>query len=393
MKRSVKYLASLAAASLLGGAGLANAEPVKIGMITTLSTGAGYLGQDVRDGFLLAVKEEGGKLGGIDVEVMVEDDGRKPGNGKQIADKFLDKEGAEIITGVIFSNISPVVAPLALKAGAFYVSPNSAPSTFAGKQCHENYFAVAWQNDSLHESAGIYATKLGYNNAYILAPNYQAGKDSLAGFKRYFKGEIVGETYTKLGQTDYAAEIAKVRDAKPEMVFHFLPGGMGINFLKQYAQAGLKDEIPIVVSSASMDAGIVKAVGEIALGVKSSSHWNHDLDNEANKAFLTGFREAYDRNPTVYAGQGYDTAKLIASALKATGGKVKDDPDGFRAAMKAANFDSVRGNFKFNTNNHPINDWVGRVVEKADDGTYYNKTIEVVAEGLADAYASDCSLK
>lgn len=393
MKSSARYLVSLAAASLLSGAGLANAEPVKIGMITTLSTGAGYLGQDVRDGFLLAVKEEGGKLGGVDVEVMVEDDGRKPGNGKQIADKFLDKEGAEIITGVIFSNISPVVAPLALKAGAFYVSPNSAPSTFAGKQCHENYFAVAWQNDSLHESAGIYATKLGYKNAYILAPNYQAGKDSLAGFKRYFKGEIVGETYTKLGQTDYAAEIAKVRDAKPEMVFHFLPGGMGINFLKQYAQAGLKDEIPIVVSSASMDAGIVKAVGEIALGVKSSSHWNHDLDNEANKAFLKGFREAYDRNPTVYAGQGYDTAKLIASALKATGGKVKDDPDGFRAALKAANFDSVRGNFKFNTNNHPINDWVGRVVEKADDGTYYNKTIEVVAEGLADAYASDCSLK
>lgn len=393
MKRIKKIALAGSLLTGLAASGLAHAEPVKIGMITTLSTGGGYLGEDVRDGFLLAVKEEGGKLGGIEVDVMVEDDGRKPGTGKQLADRFLKQEKAEIITGVIFSNVSPVVAPLTLKAGAFYISPNSAPSTFAGAKCHEDYFAVAWQNDSLHESAGIYATELGYKNAYILAPNYQAGKDSLAGFKRYFKGEIAGELYTKLGQTDYAAEIAKIRAAKPEMVFHFLPGGMGINFLKQYAQAGLKDEIPLVVSSVSMDSRILKAVGDIALGVRSSSHWTGDMDNAANKKFMAGFTEAYGRTPTVFASQGYDTAKLIASALKATGGKVLADKDGFRAALKAAKFDSVRGEFKFNTNNHPINQWFGRVVVKGPDGKPMNKTVKMVSNGLADAYASACAMK
>lgn len=386
--------AAASVALLLSGAVVANAaDPVKIGMITTLSTGAGYLGEDVRDGFLLAVAEEGGKLGGADVEVLVEDDGRKPGNGKQIADKFLKKDKVDIMTGVIFSNITPVVVPLTLKAGAFYISPNSAPSIFAGEGCNEDYFVASWQNDSLHESAGVYANELGYKNAYILAPNYQAGKDSLAGFKRYFKGDIAGETYTKLGQTDYAAEIAKIRAANPDMVFHFLPGGMGINFLKQYSQAGLKDTFPLVVSTASMDERIMGAVKDAAVGVRSTAHWNVAQDNAANKKFVEGFKEAYGRIPTVYASQGYDTAKLIASALKATGGKVLDAKNDFRAALKKADFDSVRGEFKLANNNHPINNWLGQVVEKDADGNIVNTIVEVISPNHKDAYADQCALQ
>ncbi|MYG25561.1 MAG: ABC transporter substrate-binding protein, partial [Boseongicola sp. SB0677_bin_26] len=336
------------------------AEEVKIGMITTLSGPAGYLGQDVRDGFMLAIAEEGGMLGGVKVEVLVEDDGLKPENGRAIAERFLERDEVEIMTGVIFSNISPVVAPLTLRAGRFYITPNSAPSQFAGKNCHENYFAVAWQNDSLHESAGLNATAQGYGNAFVLAPNYQAGKDAIAGFKRYFGGEIVGEVYTQLGQTDYAAEIARIRAAGPEMVFQFLPGGMGINFAKQYDQAGMNAEVPMVLAAPSSDINILRAVGESMVGVSSSSHWNHDLENEANQAFLAGFEAEYGRPPTVYASQGYDTAKLIASALMKTGGKVTEDMDGFRSALKAADFDSVRGAFAFNTNNHPIQNWYAR---------------------------------
>ena len=373
------------------GASAALADSIKIGLITTLSTGGGYLGQDVRDGFLLAIKEEGGKLGGTAVEVLVEDDGRKPETGRAIAERFLERDGVEIMTGIIFSNISPVVAPLTLRADRFYVTPNSAPSQFAGKKCHENYFAVAWQNDSLHESAGLNATSQGYKNAYILAPNYQAGKDALAGFKRFFDGEIVGEVYTKLGQTDYAAEIAKIRAAKPEMVFQFLPGGMGINFAKQYDQAGMNDEVPLVLASPSTDINILRAVGASMVGISSSSHWNHDLDNAANKKFVSGFEAAYDRSPTVYASQGYDTAKLIASALAATGGKVLEDMDGFRAAMKAADFDSVRGPFKFNNNNHPIQNWYSRVVVERD-GQFVNEITGTIVENHGDAYASQCSM-
>lgn len=386
----LKTLLAATAICALATAGTAQ-DALKIGMITTLSGPAGYLGTDVRDGFLLAIEEEGGTLGGVPVEVIVEDDGLKPENGRAIAERFLERDEVEIMTGVIFSNIAPVVAPLTLRAGRFYISPNSGPSQFAGKACHENYFVASWQNDTLHESAGIAASNLGYNNAYILAPNYQAGKDALAGFKRFFTGEIVEETYTQLGQTDYAAEIAKIRAAKPEMVFQFLPGGMGINFMKQYDQAGLRDEIPLVLAAPSADINILRAVGASMLGVQNTSHWNHDLDNAANIAFVASFEATYDRSPTVYASQGYDTARLIASALRATGGKVTADMDGFRAALQAADFEAVRGPFKFNTNNHPIQNWYGREVVEID-GEFRNKTTGIIAENHSDAYASECPM-
>ncbi len=387
----MKLKAFLAASAIALVALPAAAEGLKIGMITTMSGPAGYLGTDVRDGFMLAIEEEGGTLGGVAVEVLVEDDGLKPENGRAIAERFLERDQVEIITGIIFSNISPVVAPLTLRAGRFYISPNSGPSQFAGSKCHENYFVASWQNDTLHESAGINASRLGYKNAYILAPNYQAGKDALAGFKRFFDGEIVGETYTQLGQTDYAAEIAKVRAAKPEMVFQFLPGGMGINFMKQYDQAGLRDEIPLVLAAPSADINILRAVGASMVGVQNSSHWNHDLDNAANKAFVAGFAAKYDRQPTVYASQGYDTARLIASALRATDGKVLDDMDGFRTALEVADFDAVRGPFKFNNNHHPIQNWYGREVVE-ENGAIRNKITSIIVEDHADAYASECKM-
>jgi len=386
-------LAALGLGTALVAAPALAEDPVKIGMITTLSGPAGYLGEDVRDGFLLAMDEEGGKLGGADIELIVEDDGLKPENAQQIADRMLKRDNVELITGIIFSNISPIVAPMTLGAGRFYVSPNSAPSIFAGEKCHEDYFVVSWQNDSLHEAAGKAAAASGHKNTIVLAPNYQAGKDSIAGFKRYYDGEIVDEIYTQLGQTDYAAEIAKIRAAKPEMVFYFLPGGMGINFMKQYDQSGLKGEIPLIVSSPSLEQRILGAVGDAALDVATSSHWNTDTDNAANKTFVDGFRKKYDREPTPYASQGYDTAKLIASALAKTGGKVMDDKDGFRTAMKAADFDSVRGEFKFANNNHPINDWYALKAEKGPDGKLQLVTTGLIAEDLIDAYHQNCAME
>lgn len=385
---------SLAAIGLSAAVAVAPAaaDPVKIGMITTLSGPAGYLGEDVRDGFLLAMDEEGGKLGGAEIALIVEDDGLKPETAQQVADRMIKRDGVELITGVIFSNIAPIVAPMTLGAGLFYVSPNAAPSTFAGEKCHEDYFVISWQNDSLHEAAGIAAEKAGKKSAVALAPNYQAGKDSIAGFKRYFKGQIVDEIYTQLGQTDYAAEIAKIRAANPEMVFYFLPGGMGINFMKQYDQAGLKDSIPLIVSAPSLEQRIMEAVGDASLGVATSSHWNIDLDNEVNKRFVEGFRAKYGREPTPYASQGYDTAKAIGAGLKASGGKVKADKDAFRAGIKAGDFESARGDFKFGNNNHPINTWYAITVEKGADGKLHLVTTGVIAEDLVDAYADQCPM-
>ncbi|MCZ6469879.1 MAG: ABC transporter substrate-binding protein [Gammaproteobacteria bacterium] len=363
---------------------------VKIGMITTLTTKAGYLGEDIRDGFLLAIELGGGKLGGVDVELLVEDDGRKPGKGLQISERYIKSEKVKIMTGIVFSNVAMAVVPKVVADDVFYISPNAGPSALAGKGCNKNYFNAAWQNDNLHEVMGQYVKDAGYASVYILAPNYPAGKDALAGFKRYYKGKIAGEVYTRLGQSDYAAELANLRAAKPDAVFFFLPGGMGINFLKQYAQAGLKQSIPVFGPAFSFDARILKAVGDAAVGVHNGSQWNFDLDNAANRTFVSAFKAKYNRMPTLYASQGYDTANLIASALKATSGD-PSNMDAFRTALEKADFASVRGSFRFGSNHHPIQDIYVREVVKDSSGIY-NKTVKKVFSDHADAYAGDCSL-
>ena len=372
--------------SLLGAAlcfaPLVDASAVKVGMITTLSGGGSGLGVDVRDGFMLAVN----KANNANLEVVIEDDARKPALAVQIADKMIQKEKVDILTGIIWSNLAMAVVPSTVNQGTLYLSPNAGPSALAGKGCHKNYFNVAWQNDNLHEAMGNYANGADHSNSFILAPNYPAGKDALTGYKRFYKGNLAGELYTKLGQKDYAAEIAQIRASGADSVYFFLPGGMGIAFMKQYSQAGMT--MPVMGPAFSFDQGILKAVGKSALGVRNSSQWNKDLDNAANKAFVADFEAAYGRLPTLYASQGYDTANLILSAMKVADIK---DQDAFRAAIKAAKFDSVRGNFRFGNNQHPIQDiYVREVVMQGDLLT--NKIIGVGLKDHQDAYAADCAL-
>jgi len=362
-------------------AGTASAE-TKIGMITTLSGGGAGLGIDVRDGFILAVKQSGRD----DIEVVIEDDQRKPDIAVQLADKMIQSEKVDIMTGIIWSNLAMAVVPSVVSQGVFYLSPNAGPSALAGEGCHRNYFNVAWQNDNLHEAAGAYANGVGYGNSFILAPNYPAGKDALTGYKRFFEGELAGEVYTQLGQTDYAAEIAQIRASGADSVFFFLPGGMGISFLKQYADSGV--DLPVVGPAFSFDQGILQAVGGAALGVVNTSQWNKDIDNATNAAFVESFQAEYGRLPSLYASQGFDTANLILSALD---GVSVDDADAFRAALRAAEFDSTRGDFAFGPNQHPVQTIYAReVVEEGD--VFTNRILGVALENHSDAYADDCKM-
>lgn len=391
MKRRTFLTVAGAGAATLAAPSLLRAQSaVRIGLITTLSGPGGYIGADIRDAFNLAVEMEGGKLGGVPVQVMVEDDGFKPGQGKTVAERMLRNDGIKLLTGIVFSNILGATLPDVLDSDAIYVSPNAAPSNFAGKECHKNYYAIAWQNDSLHESAGQVAKELGHKRAFILAPNYQAGQDALAGFKRQFGGTIVGEQYTRLDQTDYAAEMAAIRAANPDVVFQFHPGGLGIAFLRQYAQAGLIGRIPMVVAAPSLDHTTLKAVGDVADGLWVSSHWNVDFDNAANKKFVPAFQQKFSRVPTYYASQSYDTALAIAAALKQTKGDIK--PDVFRTAMLKADFASVRGAFKFGPNQHPIQDWFALKAGKSASGEMQIVTQRKVLSNYGDIYAAQCKI-
>ena len=381
--------AALAAMLAAPAVARAQAAPLKIGFITTLSGPGGYLGADIRDAFNLAITD--GKLGGTAVQLLVEDDALKPAQAKQIVDRFLKTERIKLFTGVVFSNVMEAIAPDVLDEGAIYVSPNAGPSSLAGKGCHRNYYVVSWQNDSLHESAGENANRLGHKNVFVLAPNYPAGRDAITGFKRFFKGTIAAEIYTRLDQTDYAPEMAQIRAANPDAVFQFHPGGLGIAFIRQYQQAGLGGKIPMVVSSPSLDSTTLNAVGDAALGIEVSAQWNSDFDNPVSKKFVADFQARYGRMPTYYASQGFDTALAIAAALKETGGRV-DDTEAFRRAMLKANFEATRGKFRFGPNQHPIQDWYAIRPERGADGKLFLKTQGKVLSDRGDAYAEQCKI-
>ncbi|HET8789572.1 MAG TPA: ABC transporter substrate-binding protein [Modicisalibacter sp.] len=384
-----RFIGLVAGSALLSGmAGIAQAQedPIKIGMITTLSGGGSSLGIDIRDGFMLAVNANDGKLGGKDVEVLIEDDSRRPDKANQIADKFIQRDEVDILTGIVWSNLALAVVPKAVRDGVFYISPNAGPSELAGRMCHENYFNVAYQNDNQHEAMGEGFNAEGFENAFLLAPNYPAGRDAITGFKRFYEGEIAGEIFTQLGQQDYAAEIAAIRASNADSVFIFLPGGMGISFVKQYDQAQL--QLPLRGPGFTFSQDVLPAMGEAALGARSTAQWSPDLDNPANEKFVSAFQEAYGRLPSVYASQAYDAAHLIGSALEQAS---PDDADAFRAALMEADFESVRGDFEFGSNHHPIQDFYLREVAKVD-GIYANQIVRKVFDDHQDAYVDECSL-
>ncbi|MBN2905089.1 MAG: ABC transporter substrate-binding protein [Rhodobacteraceae bacterium] len=372
----------MAAVAAVAMADNATAEPVKVGMITTLSGGGASLGIDTRDGFMLAV----GMANNPDLEVIIEDDQRKPDVAVQLADKMIQSDKVDVLTGIVWSNLAMAVVPAATAQGKFYLSTNAAPSQLAGKGCNPNYFAVSYQNDNLHEAAGAYAATAGITKAFIMAPNYPAGKDSLAGFKRFYEGDVVGEVYTQLGQTDYAGEIAQIRASGADGVFIFLPGGMGISFVKQYADSGVG--LPLIGPAFSFDQSILQAMGDAALGTLNGANWSPDLDNAANAAFVTAFAEKYDRLPSVYASYGYDTANLLLSAMAKA--SVADAP-AFRAALKAADFASVRGKFAFGPANHPIQDLYVREVVKEGD-LYTNKIVGTAMTDRGNPYEGECKM-
>ncbi len=366
-------------------------EGVKVGFVSTLSGPAAGLGVDIRDGFQLGIKHLGGKLGGKPAEVIVADDQQKPEIGKQVAERFLKKDKVDFMTGIVFSNILLTVAKPVFDNQTFYISANAGPSQLAGKDCNPYFFNIAWQNDNVAEAMGKWATDQGYKNVIGVAPNYPAGKDALNGFKRFFKGNMSDEMYTKLGQLDYAAELAQLRAAKPDAVFFFLPGGMGINFIKQFVAAGLSKDMRLITSGFAADEDIIPAVGEPMLGTFNSSHWAHDLDNAANKKFVADFTQEYKRTPSLYASQGYDAALLMDAAVRDSKGKL-DDKAAVRKALEAAKFNSVRGKFKFNSNHYPVQDYFLRVVHKNPKGQITNKLMGTIFTDHADAYVGECKM-
>jgi len=380
-----------ATAMVLGGSSALAQDKLKVGVIATLSGPPAVIGQQLRNGFNLAVKTLGGKLGGRDVEVIVADDELKPDVAVAKVKALVERDKVDFVVGPVFSNILAAIMKPVTEGGAILISPNAGTSNFAGKDCNPNFFVTSYQNDQVFGVSGKHAQDTGIKTVFLMAPNYQAGKDALAGFKAFFKGEIADEVYVPLNQLDFSAELSKIAAAKPEAIYVFLPGGMGVNFVKQFRQAGLADGVTFL-SAFTVDESTLPAQQDAALGFFGGSNWAPDLDNPQNKAFVAAYEKEFNAVPATYAFQAYDAALLIDSAVRAVGGNV-GNKDALRAAMMKADFKSLRGGFRFNSNHYPIQDFYLVKVAKRADGKYETQIVKRVFEGYADTHAKDCSMK
>lgn len=388
--KHTRWATLLATAVLAALAGAPAQAQVKIGFMAELSGPQGPLGQDQYDALMLVVERNGGKLGGVPVQVLREDSQLKPDVANQIVEKLIDKERVSIITGVTFSNIMMAVHKKVTDKEVFLIGSNAGPSPIAGAACSPFYFSTSWENGQQAEVVGQYAQDKGIKKMVTIAPNYQAGKDFVAGFKRYYKNPTVNELWPALNTQDFSAEIAQIAAAQPDAVFVFLPGGLGINFIKQWGQAGMKGKIPLLTSSTTDGIGL-PAMGDAALGVLSGTFWGPDFANPANQRFVKEFEAKYKRIPSQYAAQGYDAAQLIDAALTKTGGKV-DDKKALLAAFRTAGFASVRGDFKFNTNQFPIQDLHIFEAIKDTQGRMTLKTVATPLKADKDAHADKCKM-
>jgi branched-chain amino acid transport system substrate-binding protein len=387
MRQRLKWAAAVAVAGVLASPAAAQ-EKLKVGVIVTLSGPAAALGAQVRDGFALAVKDLGGKMGGRDVEVVVVDDELKPDAAVAKVKGLLERDKVDFVVGPIFSNILQAIHKPVTDTRTFLISPNAGPSSFAGKNCSPFFYVTSYQNDQVHEVLGKVAQDRGYKRVYVLEPNYQAGKDSAAGFKLDYKGEITEESYVPLGTLDFQVELSKIASQKPDAVFTFMPGGMGVSLVKQYKQAGLADQIP-VLSAFTVDESTLPAQQDAAVGMFGGADWAPDLNNPQSKKFVAGYEAAYNSVPATYAMQAYDAALLIDSAVKALKGDLANK-EAVATALKKADFTSLRGNFKFNVNGYPIQDFYLTKVAKRADGKFETQIVQKVLENDADRYAKDC---
>ncbi|MFC3615400.1 ABC transporter substrate-binding protein [Lutimaribacter marinistellae] len=390
-----KFVTAAVAASLVSVP--AWAESVKIGFVTTLTTGAAVIGNDMKNAVDLAVEHLGGKAGDLDIEVIYGDDGFAPETGKQVTDKLVKQDDVDFVAGYIWSHVLLASRKSVLDAGKFLISANAGPSQMAGKLCHENFFSTSWQNDQTPMAMGEVLNRQGVNSLYIMAPNYAAGKDMVAGVERTFKGEILGKDLTKWGadaQLDFSAELAKAKASGADGIFVFYPGAAGGAFIKQYQQAGLKDVLPLY-SVFTVDAislpKLQEAGFEAVLGSRTTQEWDPTLDNEANMKFVSDFKAKHGTYPSFYAAQSYDAIMMIADAVEAVGGDLSN-MDGIRAAMKEADYGSVRGEYSYGNNNLPIQNFYLREVVEDADGTWTTKVVETVFENHQDSFAAECKL-
>jgi len=384
-------LAAGAAAMLVAGPALTQQKSVKIGFVSTFSGPVAAIGNDMRNAFELALDHMDRKMGGLPVEVVYEDDTLKPEVGKQKTEKLIESDKVDFVSGFIWSNVVYASYKPVVDAKTFLIIANAGETRLAGENCSPFIFSTSWTNDQNPIAVADYMNTKGVKSVYLIGPNYAAGKENLAGFKSAYKGKVLGEDYTTWpSQLDFSAELAKAKAAKPDAVYMFYPGAAGVQFLNQYAQAGLKESIPLYTTF-SIDSLSLPRQKDAAVGVISALQWTADFPNEANKKFVGDFKKKFGSEPSFYAAQSYDAAMLIGSAVAGVKGNLADKA-AVQKALEKADFKSVRGDFKFGPNHYPTqNFYIQEVVKEGD--TYTQRTAATAEKNVPNPHAAQCSMK
>ncbi|OGA32329.1 MAG: hypothetical protein A3F75_09330 [Betaproteobacteria bacterium RIFCSPLOWO2_12_FULL_64_23] len=388
---SAKILVAGAIAALIASSPVTAQQKLKIGFITTFSGPVGVIGKHMKDSVELALDHLGRKVGGLETEMIYGDDQFKPDVGLQVAEEMMKKDQVDLVSGIIWSNVMMAVVPAVTATGRIMLGTNAGPSPLAGSQCNALFVSTSWSNDQSPEAMGKFMQDQNINDVYVLAPNYQAGKDMVAGFKRYYKGRIVEEIYTKLGQQDYQAEITQLRAKNPKAIFAFYPGGMGVQFVKQYNQAGLRSQIPLYTVF-TVDETTLPALKDDAIGQWEARFWSPDLKIPASQKYVADFRKKFGYTPSYYGAQSYDGIMLIDAAVRAVKGNVKDTK-GMIAAMRKADFNSIRGKYSYNVNNLPIQNFYLLKGVKGSSGEVEMQIQKTIFENHKDSYFQDCKMK
>jgi branched-chain amino acid transport system substrate-binding protein len=385
--------AATIAALAIGASSAMAQQGVKIGFVSTFSGPQAAIGEDMRRSVELAKEHLGGKIAGKPIEIVYEDDQFKPDVGKARSEKLVQQDKVSFIAGYIWSNVLLASLKTVTDEGdTILISANAGPSQIAGELCNKNFFSTSWNNDQTPMAMGEYLNKKGVKSLYVVGPNYAAGKDMLAGVKRSYKGQVVGEDYTKWpDQLDFSAELTKIGSIKPDGIFIFYPGAHGVQFVKQWAQSGLNKTVPLY-QVFSIDAITLPQQGDLALGTLGAQEWVNDLPNEQNKRYVADFKKKYNTYPSYYGAQSYDAIMLIASAAEALKGDLSNK-DKVRAELKKANFKSLRGDFKYNTNQFPIQNFYIQEAVKDPAGMMTVKTIATAVTAAKDPYYEKCPMK
>jgi branched-chain amino acid transport system substrate-binding protein len=386
-----KLLAASLALALAGGAAAQAPQTLKVGFVVAQSGALALPGAEQRRGLEIALEHLGNKIGGLPVEIVYGDSKTNPGATVQELSRVLEKERVHVLVGLTGSNEILAALKPVTDAKVFLIGANGGPAQAAGEGCTPYYFNASFQNEQLTEGIGQYMARQS-KKLYLLGLDYEAGHEHSNAARKGYGNEVVAHVFTPLNQVDFAGDIAKIRASGADAVWAFYPGASGIAFTRQWAQAGMQGKVALYSNVALSEPLVFQAQGKTALGITVTGNYFASIDNAENHRFVDSFRKKFNRDPASYAGLVYDAIMLLDSAVREVKGNVADQ-QAFRAALKKANLKSVRGPFKFNHNQQPIqNTYVG-VVEAGKDGSPYIKLSGTVQEMKPDNFAAKCTMK